>query len=776
MARPYQRKEIRMKRFEIPELLAPVGGWEQLRAAVQNGADAVYMGGPQFNARIKAENFTYDDMRAAIEYAHDRNVRVYVTLTTRLKDSELKKAFSYVGFLYEAGADAVIIQDLGLARLVRKYLPEMPMHMSTQGTIYNERGAVWTAKAGFSRIVPARELTLEEIKRFARACHEGENPCEVEIFVHGAMCICYSGQCHMSRVLGGGGRSGNRGLCAQPCRLPYEDERGRRGYFLSPGDMCALELLPEICRAGVDSLKIEGRLKSPQYVAVVTSVYRKYLDMYGETGKVRVSDEDMVKLMSIFNRGGFCGGYFRGNPGEALLSGETPKNRGIYAGRVVSAGAGGTLVDIRPEADPKCAGTKSETPLRMGDGVEIRGSGVTGNVITYMKDIGGGLLRIGDIRERVAPGDRVYRVTERQLLDEAERSYDDDNGRKVPVHMRFAARKGRAAQLFMSEGNIEVEASSSAPVEEAINRPLDAERIRKQLSKLGETFFEAVDIDVETDGDIAMAISEINAMRRAATCKLVDERRRAFAGRRADLRQLAEDAAAEIADSENEMEANAGGRRGILVYAADMESLVQVLDGLDLRRLAEDTASGGAALEGAAQQGEGAMIFVPLRLYMEGARERLMELLPGGIAVVPYVSEVSKGNEDIYIEENFARIVSAVQESGIMLGNPGWIDDFAAQGVRIFGGHGFNVYNGQSLRFLREAGVDVRAYSLEADRWHRGVIPLMITEHPVGSGTLTDRKNVSYDVMRMNSGDKYLILGRERSKKDADSAFMTYVK
>ena len=179
-----------MTRRHIPELLAPVGGRQQLEAAVQNGADAVYMGGPLFNARIKAENFTYDDMRDAIKYAHERNVKVYITLNTLIKDSELEKAFSYISFLYGAGADAVILQDMGLARLIRKYLPDMTMHLSTQGTIYNGQAAGFVRKLGFSRVVPARELTLQEIKNLTSEFHRGETPCEVEVFVHGALCIC----------------------------------------------------------------------------------------------------------------------------------------------------------------------------------------------------------------------------------------------------------------------------------------------------------------------------------------------------------------------------------------------------------------------------------------------------------------------------------------------------------------------------------------------------------------------------------------------------------
>lgn len=755
-----RRKERIVKKFRMPELLAPVGGWQQLRAAVQNGADAVYMGGPLFNARMKAENFTHDDMREAILYAHDRDVKVYVTINTLIKDSELSRAFSYVNFLYGAGADAVILQDVGLAGLVRRYLPEMVMHMSTQGTIYNEGGALWAARRGFSRIVPARELTLEEIDRVTKVCHEAEEPCEVEVFVHGAMCMCYSGQCHMSRVLGGtDGRSGNRGMCAQPCRLPYTDDSGKTGYLLSPKDMCTIGMLPQICRAGVDSLKIEGRLKSPQYVAVVTSVYRKYLDMYGKTGNVEVSDEDMGKLMSIFNRGGSCEGYLGGNPGADLLSGDSPKNRGIYIGKVIASRKGSTLVDVMQETARGGKGRGAR--LSMGDGVEIRGRHTTGNVITYIKETGGGRLRIGDIKERVEPGDAVYRVTERGLLDEAERSYGDDFRVKVPVTVRFYAKKGEHPVLEMSDGDICVTEVSDVVAEKALKRPLDGERIGSQLTKLGNTVFRADEAEVYVDDDMNMPISAINDMRRKAVDKLLAERRADVANRTpltdAQVAAIVEE---EKLGDESPMRQNAGSTRGLYVFSRET-----VEDMKSLERLMAKIASPVPVL------------YIPLKLFMEEDRGgKLTEALKGKGDVVPYISGVSRGKEDEYIEEAFDDIVRAVRDTGIMVGNPGWIERFTSAGVKVYGDHGLNVYNSQSLKAFMEEGVDVRAYSYEASGYHNGTIPIMITEHPVASKTLTDRKGVAYDVMRWHSGDKYLILGRERLKKGGDSAFMTYVK
>ncbi|MBQ9059846.1 MAG: U32 family peptidase [Firmicutes bacterium] len=449
---------------QIPELLAPVGGPAQLYAAVNNGADAVYLGGSRFNARAKADNFPLPKLRDAIAYAHERNVKVYVTFNTLLKDRELADALDYAAALWEIGADAVIVQDMGLVRILGQYLPGLPLHLSTQATVYNPQAVDLMREFGIRRIVPARELTLEEIRAFAAACRGAR--CELEVFVHGALCMCYSGQCQMSRLLGarkksggGGGplgagsaRSGNRGLCAQPCRLPYTDDQGRTGYFLSPKDLCLLEELPALCQAGVDSLKIEGRLKSLEYVAVVTGIYRKYLDQYAHAGAVNVTEEDKAALTQIYSRGGFTTGYLYGNPGEKILSGQSPKNTGIYIGKVRSvvtaksagkdraaaAGAakkGAALVDVLLQGE-----------LSEGDGVEIRPAGRggeirqagkdAGGVVTFRKELAGGILRIGDIKGKVGAGDRAFRVTRRVQLEQARQTFSGEKAEDLDRQMK----------------------------------------------------------------------------------------------------------------------------------------------------------------------------------------------------------------------------------------------------------------------------------------------------------------------------------------------------
>lgn len=736
-----------MKNIKIPELLSPAGGWTQLKAAVQNGADAVYIGGPLFNARIKAENFGKDDMERAICYAHDRNVRIYVTVNTLIKDNELEKAFSYVNFLYGAGADAVILQDMGLARLVRKYLPDMDMHLSTQGTLYNKQAVGSVKEMGFCRVVAAREMTLAELTGLSGECHSGEKTCQLEAFIHGALCICYSGQCQMSRILGGErGRSGNRGVCAQPCRLPYRDENGMERFLLSPKDICTIDMIPELCRAGIDSLKIEGRLKSPQYVAVVTSVYRKYLDMYRDTGIASVSEEDKRKLLSIFNRGGFGTGYFDGNPGEELLSGSIPKNQGIYIGKIAAVKKGSTLVDVRTNGQE----------IIIGDGVEIHGREVNGNVISYMKPLGSGIVRIGDMKGKISAGDEVYRVTDRRLMSEAEKSYSSDFMRKTMVNMKFKAEVGAVPELILSEPvqpgemspeNI-VSIKGNMVVEKALKKTLEAERVKRQLSKLGETVFEAGNVDVELGRDVSLPVSVINMMRRDAVEVLLDIKRKPYRMREPLNKKTVRNICAK--------ELNCGGNE---TYKAMKESVGVHIYSTDGLRAIEDE------IIRASGRGE-VYLYVPLELYMKDEiRRRLLNNYGScGIVIIPYILNISKGRLDRYIEENFNEITERVRGIGIMVCGLGWIERFRSEGIKIYGGYGLNAYNRQSIKAYSEIGVEIMEYSHEDSEHCFGNLPIMITEHPVTSERFTDRKGKRYRVMTWYSGDKYLIF--KETKQD----------
>ncbi len=732
-----------------PELLAPAGGKRHLIAAVNSGADAVYMGGMAFNARIFADNFSDEELPDAINYAHSHGVKVYMTINTLIADSELARAFDYCNYIYGLGVDAVIVQDMGLARLLHKYLPDLPLHLSTQGTLYNKRAALSMSKMGFRRVVPARELTLDEITDLAAYCGTFDPPVDVEVFVHGSLCMCYSGQCQMSRVLGGGsGRTGNRGTCAQPCRHAYRGDSGEAYYALSPKDLCLIERIPELVMSGAASFKIEGRMKSPEYVAIVTAIYRKYIDLFCELAKKHgpekaaqlysVDESDMRDLKQIFSRGDFTEGYLHGDPGSGLLSGASPKNQGLLLGRVIAvidseskvsekderAAARGALRRGRELVCIELAGSAKEQGVMLdpGDGIEFISeeedyliSSPAGGVVTYVKDIGGGCLLAGDFARGAFTGDAVYKVTDRKLMEAAL----DASEKKLPVTMVFTAREGQFPVLVMTDvkAGSSVEITADHLVKRAVRTATDAARVEASLDRLGDTPFTPglTGIDIQMDDDIMMPLSIVNRMRREAADELMKRRKRQVIEGRAPA--LSREAARLIMDEEDLGKA--------------------VLDAAEWQR----------------RINESGIRPVPLETFMEAKAEG--RDLPKG--AVPYIMNVSKGKLDAYIEDHFDEIVSACGETGILAGNAGWIDSFVRAGVKVYGDYGLNVYNEQAKLAYRELGAELYMPSHETGVMDERGIPLMITEHPVADEKLTDRKGGVHRVVRAPSGDKTLI-------------------
>ncbi|MCI8284572.1 MAG: U32 family peptidase [Firmicutes bacterium] len=551
--------------IKIPELLVPVGGNEQLRAAIACGADAVYMGGSAFNARMNADNFNSDELSAAIDMAHEYGVKVHITENTLIKNGELPAAVEHAVRMYECGADALIIQDRGLADVLRSVIPDMPLHLSTQGTVYDSAGVIEAERSGFSRVILSRELAFDEIGRIC-----AETSAEIEIFVHGAICICYSGQCHMSYFLGG--RSGNRGVCAQPCRLLYSLSNGRKtrgyNYLLSPSDMCLLPHLQMIAETGVDSLKIEGRMKSPEYVAAVTSVYRKYLDelaslnsdgIKNQNNNIKTSNlqQDIKMLRQVFNRGDFTDAYFTGEKGGRLMSSDIPKHKGVKIGELVSFDGkkGHAVIKLFAE-------------LSNGDGIEIRDRKENvGNVITYIKERSdlccradtnklkyskkknsagkkseynaeknnlitiakpGMIVEIGDIpalfqAKDLKAGAGVYKITDKALMKNLSKKYEK-LPQRIAVNFQFNAVSGKKAVLTASVCDyadcLHVSVTSDKPLEEAVKKPADEESVKKQLLKTGGTPYYAASCDIFLKGSPMIPASELNNMRRSVLDKM----------------------------------------------------------------------------------------------------------------------------------------------------------------------------------------------------------------------------------------------------------------
>jgi putative protease len=485
-----------------PELLAPVGSKEALIAAIDNGADAVYFGGTLFSARQFAFNFTNGELEWAIDYAHMRSVRAYVTVNTLIKDTELEKACEYLQFICNAGADAVIVQDIGILRLIREQLPQLPVHASTQMNINNAAGVKFLEEMGVKRIVLAREMSLVEIRRI-----KSQTTVEIESFIHGALCFCYSGQCLLSSMIGG--RSGNRGYCAQPCRKKYRINK-EEGYLLSPRDLNMSEHTGVLIEAGIDSFKIEGRMRRPEYVAGVVRVYRKLIDRYlAAPLDFGVTKEEKHTLLQLFNRE-FTTGYFLGNPGAELINRKYPHNRGTELGRAIDYDRNTKLVEIQLKA-----------PLRVGDGIGVgnRETGITVRNIYFGKKIvqkadAGSFVRIHmDIQ--VADNEAIFKTYDSKLME----SLETGNIKKIPVTMYFKAKVGEPLMLLIDEGENRV-AINAGIVDLAKTRPVSKSSIAEQLIKLGGTIFEAKEVDFELDKNIFIPVSELNSIRRQAVEEL----------------------------------------------------------------------------------------------------------------------------------------------------------------------------------------------------------------------------------------------------------------
>lgn len=458
------------------ELLAPAGGREALVAAVQNGANAIYLGTGSFNARRSADNFAGDALDEAVAYCHARNVKVHVTLNTMVRQDEYADLVKTIEHIYASGADAVLVQDFGVAEMCRRLAPDLALHASTQMAVHNAQGVRYLKEHGFTRAVLAREMEFEEI----RAC-KGLGV-ELEAFAHGALCVSCSGQCLFSAMIGG--RSGNRGMCAQPCRLPYR-MNGKEGYLLSTRDLMTLDLLDRFREAGVDSLKLEGRLKRPEYVAIVTRAYRRALD--GEP----VTEQDVEELRQIFNRGGFTRGYAPGAEEKTLMYPVRPNHAGVVVGKAERRGR----VKLFREMDAS-------------DVLALRGKGEDRPV-----------KLAGHAGEDAAcaaalPGDQLIRLTSAKQMRDARDTYQKENC-AIPLMAKLCLKIGQTACLTVTDGT-HTTVSEGCEVSASEEHALDQARIEGQIRKTGGTPYALGDLEIEADEQAFLPYSELNRMRRDA--------------------------------------------------------------------------------------------------------------------------------------------------------------------------------------------------------------------------------------------------------------------
>lgn len=644
------------------ELLAPVGSMESLYAAVENGANAVYLGGKLFSARQNASNFGYEEIKEAISYAHLNSVKVYVAINILIDDREMDKVLDYIRFLYEEDVDAIIVQDLGLVKLVRELFPTLNIHASTQMTINNLEGVKFLENMGFGRVVLARETPLEEINRIRR-----ESSIELEGFIHGALCVSYSGQCLISSVIGG--RSGNRGRCAQPCRMPYSivDKQGdllddwQELHLLSPKDLNTLDYIKEIIDSGISSLKIEGRMKRPEYVATIVDTYRKIID-----GNVKISEEMKDDVEQIFNRG-FTKGIALGDFGRDFISMDRPDNRGTKLGTVINANRDSVFIllenNLKKEdgiefvlLNGKYKGLKSQVSGNAGDTIEMK--------------------KIGNIR-RNSP---VYKSSSIELLKKAQKSYEE-NKNIYPIDMEIRIKIGERPSLRFIYKDYDEVNEVDFIVEEAKNKGLSEEKIKDQLSKLGDTQFSLNDLKINLSENSFLPLSVINELRRDASNLLNTYLQKINSRKRFNDDDYRE-------KKEKVLDLNKDERIDKRKLSIKLDSIKQ-LDGIELKKLDR--------------------IYLPL---VDDLIEIVKDLKEKDIEVYVSTGKILYENDFKNLKKNLEPIKSIID--GVSVENIGTLNYIKNNyDFKIHGDIGLNIFNSYTVDFFKKTGLYSMALSAE---------------------------------------------------------------
>ncbi|MEO1634424.1 MAG: U32 family peptidase [Cyanobacteria bacterium J06631_9] len=529
-----------------PELLAPAGSWDCAKAAVENGADAIYFGLDRFNARMRAHNFTVDDLPALMAFLHERGVRGYITLNTLVFPQELKAAAHYLRTMIAAGVDAAIVQDVGICRLIRHLSPDFPIHASTQMTVTSAAGVAFAKQLGCQLVVLARECSLKEINKIQRQLKEDNCSLPLETFVHGALCVAYSGQCLTSESLGG--RSANRGECAQACRMTYDliadgerVEMGDRAYLLSPQDLSGLPVIPDLIAAGVTSLKIEGRLKTPEYVANVTRVYREALDKVISESPEKCqpatpdlkfrrteasyspSRSERYSLEMSFSRG-LSTGWFQGIDNQQLVHARFGKKRGAFIGKISR---------ITKQKKDVVLAVIAKTPVKQGDGVVIDSGnpdadqgGRLYSVSQQGKETLVGFGRNDIDLNRVKVGDRLWKTNDPELDKTIRKTYSGEQPRfKRPIRVVLSGEIGEKMQAIAQDTQgYTARCESEQPLVEAHSRPLTTEKLTQQFSRLGNTPFELAELENNLTGELMIPVSALNQLRRDLVAQLTAQR------------------------------------------------------------------------------------------------------------------------------------------------------------------------------------------------------------------------------------------------------------
>lgn len=675
--------------MERPELLSPCGDFECLKAAVQNGADSVYLGTSDFNARARAKNFDDETLKEAIIYAKLRNVKVHVTLNILIKNHEFEDAVKLAIKVYNLGADALIIQDLGLLEYLIKNYPEIPVHASTQMTTHNLASVKQLESMGVQRVVLSRELSINEIKNIC-----DNTNVEIETFIHGALCICYSGQCLFSSIIGG--RSGNRGLCAQPCRLPYTlmDEGNNildKGHLLSPRDLNAIKYLPELIRAGVKCFKIEGRLKSPEYVGIITKFYRKYIDIVLdnpdlsneqvldiifkelETKNENTSMSDLEEVTQVFNRGGFSNGHLDNTPNKEIIFKDKPNNIGFYIGKIEKFNPNKGYITL-----------KASTPLEIGDKIGINSDTYTVSELminnkNIKKSNVGDIITIGRMKGNIKTGLSVYKLQSKTLTESISPTFREDKEfRKQKLCCKLDILKNTPMKLevYCNDTNSVyynevVTATSELIPSEAQNSPTTKEKIITQISKTGNTPFEFEDINLNLDDNLFVPISSLNELRRNALENLMDKIiEKEILTKNLEFKPISNFSFV-LSNKSNSTQ-----RINLLLNVLDKNSNYCNLTGVD-------------------------RLFIPLKYFVLSEYSDKLKSICQTFNTYIYMPNVLRDS----IKIDFDNIVSSFKINGFVISAINQLDIVGKYNLELIGNYTLNVYNTHTINFLQSKGI-----------------------------------------------------------------------
>ena len=667
------------------ELLSPVGDLDCLKAAVQNGADCVYFGASNFSARAFASNF--DDLELAINYAKIRGVKTNLTLNTLIKNDEFEDAYNLAKKAYELGIDAIIVQDLGLATRLIKDFPDLPIHASTQMSIHNLQGTLKLQNLGFKRVVLARELCANEIEYICQ-----NSNVEIECFIHGAICISYSGQCLFSSLVGG--RSGNRGKCAQPCRLPYElvqngNETIDKGFLLSTKDLCGLDYIPFLINAGVTSFKIEGRMKTPEYVATVTRIYRKYIDLALSGNPYVIDEKDKKDLLQVFNRGLSSNGHLDKEPNKNLIYPIKPNNMGLPLGIIQKYNKTNGHITLKLQEElyvGDCISTQKENGSYNVSELMVKNKNIKiGNI--------GNLVTIGRMKGNISVGDKVYKISSKVLKDNALNSFKTEN-RKIPLNIKLFIQNNKNISAVVNScykyylyKNLNFEYTFNIIPNTSINKPLDKDTIIKQFSKTNNSIYEFKKIEIILDDNLFLPISSLNDLRRTILENIEKQTLD-------KIKRTSNCCYTPIVSNASNLKNNY--KISLLLNDLNLEYDYSKLDGVH-------------------------NLYIPLKFFVNKNYENILNVLNKKFSTYIYLPTIIRANYRNLFYDNIVNTTKKYNIKGIVLSN---ISNFmlisdlykSNKNLELIANYTFNIYNNETINKLNDLQISKYIVSPELDK------------------------------------------------------------